>query len=413
MFPVFQNRQKAIESVTKIEQLANIPKADDWKKSIEHHINNLNALIVQYEEDSKKENRDELQTQLKNFKAKQWVSQQRAAIESEMTRLQYAIVLSSAKKLTSTNAITKKKGEIAQSLITDAFVARFNNELKALGAAHINVELVKSRVAKGKVLHRIQLKNATQHSPENVLSEGERRIVSLSAFLADVSSKTHSAPFVFDDPISSLDQTFEEKVVQRLIDLSAEKQIIVFTHRLSLLGLMQDYANKAGVSTHVVCIRKEMWGTGEPGDTPLFAKKPLAALNKLRIERLSQAKKVLEVHGLEVYEPLAKALCSDFRIVIERMVECNLTSDIVQRYRRDIMTKNKIEHLSKITRADCQLFDDLMSKYSTYEHSQPLETPVSMPGPDDLKADFDRLAEWHVTFSARPIPENLSEEVAV
>jgi ABC-type Mn2+/Zn2+ transport system ATPase subunit len=63
-----------------------------------------------------------------------------------------------------------------------------------------------------------------------VLSEGEYRIVSLAAFLADVGGKDFSAPFVFDDPISSLDQDFEEAVVQRLVELSQERQVIIFTH---------------------------------------------------------------------------------------------------------------------------------------------------------------------------------------
>lgn len=47
-----------------------------------------------------------------------------------------------------------------------------------------------------------------------VLSEGERRIVALAAFIADVTGRDTKAPFVFDDPISSLDQIFEEKVIR-------------------------------------------------------------------------------------------------------------------------------------------------------------------------------------------------------
>ena len=66
-----------------------------------------------------------------------------------------------------------------------------------------------------------------------VLSEGESKIVSIAAFLADVTGKSKKAPFIFDDPISSLDQNFEEAVVQRLIELSHDKQVLIFTHRLS------------------------------------------------------------------------------------------------------------------------------------------------------------------------------------
>src|SRR5690606_1981664 len=103
-------------------------------------------------------------------------------------------------------------------------------------ASKVSVELVKTKTKLGRVQHKIQLqglnKSHGKSKAMNVLSEGEQRVVSLAAFLADVTSKPNSAPFIFDDPISSLDQTYEEHTAKRLIDLSRERQVIVFTHRL-------------------------------------------------------------------------------------------------------------------------------------------------------------------------------------
>ena len=127
-------------------------------------------------------------------------------------------------------------------MITSAFVERFNTELKVLGASQVKVELVKSKVSKGRVLHTLQLRGASQISLVDVLSEGENRIVSIAAFLADVTGKANHAPFIFDDLISSLDQNYEEAVVQRLIELSQDRQVIVFTHCLSLLGTVRHFA---------------------------------------------------------------------------------------------------------------------------------------------------------------------------
>ena len=291
---------------------------------------------------------------------------------------------------------------MAEALITDAFVQRFNAELKALGASRLKVKLIKSKVSKGKVLHTLQLDGAS-HNLNEVLSEGENRIVSIAAFLADVTGRAYPAPFVFDDPISSLDQDYEEAVVQRLCSIASERQVIIFTHRLSLLGMVQDYAKKVAIEPEIICIREESWGTGEPGDTPLFAKKPDKALNQLINDRLSKAKKLLNEHGKEVYEPYAKALCSDFRILLERMIECELVADVVQRYRRAINTMGKIGNLAKISEADCSYFDDLMTKYSRYEHSQPLEAPVPLPEPDELETDFNALKKWQAEFKKRPL----------
>lgn len=235
-----------------------------------------------------------------------------------------------------------------------------------------------------------------------MLSEGEHRIVSLAAFLADVTGKLQPAPFVFDDPISSLDQDFEEAVVQRLVRLAADRQVIVFTHRVSLLVLLQEYGKREGREPKVTCVRSEVWGTGEPGDTPLFAKKPEKALNALLNETLAKARKAHDEQGQEAYAPLAKAICSDFRILLERMIECELLADVVQRFRRAVNTQGKLDKLARITAEDCKLFDDLMTKYSRYEHSQPNEAPVAPPAPDELKTDMEALRDWRIAFVARP-----------
>lgn len=306
-----------------------------------------------------------------------------------------------AKRLTDTRGLSRKKGELAEALITEAFVQRFRDELTALGASRIKVELVKKRVDRGRVLHELRLAKARSGAPREVLSEGEHRVVSLAAFLADVTGKQQPAPFVFDDPISSLDQDFEETVVQRLVRLAADRQVIVFTHRVSLLVLLQEYGKREGREPKVTCVRSEAWGTGEPGDTPLFAKKPERALNALLNENLARAKKAHKEEGQAAYEPLAKAICSDFRILLERMIECELLADVVQRFRRAVNTQGKLDKLARITAQDCKLFDDLMTKYSRYEHSQPNETPVAPPTPDELKTDMEALQDWRTDFIAR------------
>jgi len=396
-YDAFKGRKDGLSGGT----LASLPDISTWVTSAKALADSNNITAKEYDDDAQQDNRTELNARRLELEAAKWVSQQKMAIEEEIKRLIALKVLQAASKLANTKSISLKKGELAETLITDAFVKRFNEELARMDSAHINVELVKTKVTKGRVLHSLRLKGAKGGSLSEVLSEGEYRIISLASFLADVTGKAHAAPFVFDDPISSLDQIFEEAVVRRLVALSKDRQVIVFTHRLSLLGLIQDYGKAAGFEPEVICIRREHWGTGEPGGTPLFAKKPASALNSLLGERLPQARKLLEEHGQEVYTPLAKSLCSDFRILLERMIEFDLLADVVQRYRRDVMTKGKIAKLANITEADCNYFDEMMTKYSRYEHSQPLEAPVQLPSPDDLKTDFEGLKKWREDFAAR------------
>jgi hypothetical protein len=133
----------------------------------------------------------------------------------------------------------------------------------------------------------------------------------------------------------------------------------------------------------------------------LFAKKPERALNTLINDSLVKARYALHNEGQSNYSLLAKAICSDFRIVLERMIETDLLADVVQRFRRAITTQGKQEKLPKITPQDCKFFDELMTKYSRYEHSQPNEAPVVLPGPEELQADMESLRDWRTSFIAR------------
>jgi hypothetical protein len=78
-----------------------------------------------------------------------------------------------------------------------------------------------------------------------------------------------------------------------------------------------------------------------------------------------------------------------------------LLADVVQRHRRAINTMGKIGNLAKITISDCTLIDDLMTKYSCYEHSQSDEAPVELPEPNELESDINRMVDWHTAFTKR------------
>jgi hypothetical protein len=60
-----------------------------------------------------------------------------------------------------------------------------------------------------------------------------------------------------------------------------------------------------------------------------------------------------------------------------------------------------LQKLAKITLTDCNYLDDLMTKYSRYEHSHPNEAPIFLPDPDELNADLTTLKEWRDEFEKR------------
>jgi hypothetical protein len=50
---------------------------------------------------------------------------------------------------------------------------------------------------------------------------------------------------------------------------------------------------------------------------------------------------------------------------------------------------------------DCDLLDNMMTKYSVYLDSQSDEPPASPPLPDELKDDLEKIKNWRDQFVKR------------
>ncbi len=368
----------------------------------------LEREAAQHDEDAKTFDRVQASKDKMNLEARCWTAQQAAAIRTEIERLRKVALYDDWKRFANSSGISRKAGEIAGQVITQLFVDRFNRELNALGASRIKVELCKTRTERGRSLHKLRLKGAQtdQDLPESVLSDGERRVVGLAAFLADVAEQPHVAPFVFDDPISSLDHDYEWFVAVRLTQLAQTRQVLVFTHRLSLYGAMEDAAKKVGedwirqnLQQH--CIESFAGTAGHPTDQAVWNANTKKA-NNILLQRLDDAKKAGETSGGDAYRSLAQGICSDFRKLLERTVEDDLLNQVVRRHRRSVTTDNRLTQLPLISHEDCQFIDDLMTKYSCYEHSQSSEVPVFIPEGDELGKDIEALKAWRESFRERP-----------
>ena len=299
--------------------------------------------------------------------------------------------------------------KVAEAAITDAYVARFNNELGSLKAKNIKVKLVKTEAKKGKVYHGLQLLDAVDQNVklDQVLSEGERRIISLAAFLADVADKPHASTFIFDDPISSLDQDFELAVAARLVQLAKTRQVLVFTHRLSLYVALENEAKKMGEDWKDKHHTQKWIETysGISGQTAEESARNAntTKANNILITKLGDAKRKGDQEGSSAYKDMASGLCSEIRILLERTVENDLLNSIVLRNRISVTTDNKLPWLTKIEPEDCHLIDELMTKYSTLVHSQSAENPVEIPAEPELKKDLEALKSWREEFKSRKV----------
>lgn len=393
-----------ISALKTASDVADIPSVD-W--SVWHAAHAKRAAGLELERDQLAglidvEGRETSQKRLLELRGKEWLAANVSAIKAEVKRLTVVARLETAIRLTATNTLTSKNNEIASAELAQGFCDRFNAEMLKLGGKGLPVVMNHKSQGKGRFTFCAELLAPKQdvHKRE-VLSEGEQRLIALAAFLADATGSDRSIPIVFDDPISSLDQRFEEAVASRIAELAEGRQVIVFTHRLSLMALLQDAHEKrvekgSKVRCKVIAIGREGQQTGVPSSVDTFSLKPKPGLGQL-VSDMGSAKKLEP----KFKQMALKDACSTFRILVERTVEIHLCANIVGRFRREIKTMGLLKKLVAIEPADCIFIDDLMSKYSAFEHSQPDETPTHLPDPDEIIADATALRAWIDDFEKR------------
>ena len=364
----------------------------DKKSKLKKQIDTLESVL-------KDDQRIALQEQCRHLTCHKWIFDNKVSIEAAINQLRKREELENAKQYLTTNKITIEANFLADRLITDAYIARFTSELRRL-APRIRVKLEKAPSQKGSTPYRVTIDtdSGIKCKPEEVLSEGEQRIVALSAFFADATGRIEQTPIVIDDPISSLDINYETAATQRIVELATNRQVIVFTHRISMLVGIEEACKKQGVQLKENYIRSASSGKGVPDLEEVYHGNLKNCLNGI-LARLAEIKE-LDADSPEYIAAVGRQ-CQQFRICIERSVEDVLLQNMVRRFDRRIMTQGIVKKISKITAEDCILIDDMMTKYSFIEHSQPADSPPIEIDIGELCQDIEKMKQWIREFNGR------------
>ena len=295
---------------------------------------------------------------------------------------------------TTTNQITKKSTELTKKVITDKLRRSFQDELVGLEFTHLAVEIQAAGGAKGALLHKLAFSNAPGVTVTDVLSEGESRALSLAAFLTELSTAPTKAGIIFDDPVSSLDHVWRERIAKRLVAEAKDRQVIVFTHDLFFLRSLLATCDRESVPLQHQYVRRD----GQAGicspDLPWVAMNVKSRIGVLR-QRWQAADKLQRTVGNQAYEPAAREIFGLLREAWERGVTEVLLNDVVERYRPAIETK-KVAILHDITNADCKAVDDGMAECSRWMrgHDESMADGTPFPTPAQLKTRIDELEGW-------------------
>ncbi len=278
-------------------------------------------------------------------------------------------------------SLTEAAKDASEELLNKGFEKRFQDECRNLRAPNVTLNFPGRQ---GQVTRR---KMVAAYKPNQVLSEGEQKVLALADFLAEVTAVPASSPVIFDDPITSMDYRRIHEVCDRVIALAADHQIIVFTHNIWFAAELLAKADKKKWKYYD--IRSE---GGESG--------VLSSANHPRVDTIAQVsarvKKMIE--GAEKADGEIKAALvekgyEELRGLCEIVVEHELLKGVVQRYAPNVMmTKVEKINVGKLQESMSAVMP-VFEKACRYiaSHSQPIETQGIRPTLDELKADHEAV----------------------
>ena len=260
------------------------------------------------------------------------------------------------------------------------FKSSLQEEYKSLGFYPNNAWTIKS-ITPGGVNKRCYGLNDRRLA--EIFSDGEKKLHSLADFFAECRVIEYKGLYIFDDPVTSLDEENIERVAERILNLVDEgNQVIVFTHHLFFLNELIELSGQDKIS-EVERDRDNIimeYNVDKRNKSEL--KKVLIKIDKKMVE-LSEISQHSEDDISPIYDLISRYL--------EYYVELVLLKDVVHRHR---------SHIRMTSLKDLKLEPDIIQEIIKIQrrtsrkgvrHSQP--DGVVPAKYDDLLKDYKYLKE--------------------
>lgn len=359
--------------------------------------------------DSGSEERKKLVAERDELADRAWLAGIKDDVVAEIGRRLEIATLQKALKDTSTNRVTAKSGEIAESLVTNALRAQFAKEVDRLGVASLAIELRQEKTSQGVPLFRVSLMKKPDAKVGEVLSEGEHRCVALAAFLAEMSTTDSRSCIVFDDPVSPLDHMHREAVAKRLAEEGMDRQIVVFTHDISFLLLMHDECRTAGTHIAFRSINRGTEFAGFCDSTPPPNAQPVEKVIESMGKHLANTRIQFDKGKKAEWYSTVRAFQEQLRTTWERAVEEAL-SPVIRRLTNKVDTKG-IYKLTIFTADDCNIMRAAYGRCSSLLHSSADALNKPLPNPNAIEAEIKVLSDWVMDIQARQEKVKVTESL--
>ncbi len=336
-------------------------------------------------------------SQVLELKDAKTLSEARAAIETEVARLARRKKIEEVRRLTATNSVTTKRGELTETYVTQEVRDRFARETERLELRRVTL----NRTGRGRdsvLEHQPSLLGSRRNADiDEVLSEGEQTALGLAGFLTEVELDASLSSVVFDDPVSSLDSGRRSKVAQRLIELANQRQVIVFTHEITFVHDLNQEAKRHSIAVAIRSIQR--LGETKPGliadqlpwqarDIPQRINRLESSLAALKRERTSLTE--------EQYAEQISSIAGQFSETLERVVNLDIVNELVDRGTNQVRP-TMLKILAKFTQADHDEYQAAYAKTSSWaaRHDNAPEENYMPPTVEEVEQEVTWLKAWH------------------
>ena len=338
---------------------------------------------------------------LKELEARQLLSNHIESIHRVIVNLQLKAKLQSClNDIGNTRAITIFAGQLARRYLSAALTAKVNEELTKLDLYHIQAG-VSSAGDVGSVRLGILLPDS-QLDPHLVLSEAEQRMCALAYFLAELHQSGSTSGIVFDDPVSSLDHNHRTAVARRIIEESAIRQVVVFTHDAVFFGELTTLCEDADLTPDVKSIAYRSDGPGYiDAGLPYDMRKHQERIT----QHLAEHQRIAAVFNNppgDAERLLIRNVYDDLRVTIEVGIEDTLLNGTVVRF-RDNISVGRLDGVMIVEDSEYRdvqrLHDKCCRNVRAHSHAAGQQRAVTQPA--ELLRDIEAVNTLFRTIRSR------------
>jgi hypothetical protein len=283
-----------------------------------------------------------------------------------------------------TAAISRKTSSAREELVRQNFEDLFKKELTALRKPNLNIDLsFGTDRGNSKVFQ-----NISRHALADILSEGEQKAIALAEFLTELQLDNTKAPIVFDDPVNSLDHNIIDEVSRRLLKLSSERQVIIFTHSVLLFNSFL-YFSKQPSFSQLACkfynSKNEYQETGVITEAEEEINKVKSYISKINVIINNTPKDRPEAD-------VAEDGYGFLRSAIELFVEHEIFQGTVKRYQKNVALTSFIKVDGALLDAHKDKLNEIFERCCGFikGHSNPIEI-YNDPTVAGLKLDLEEF----------------------